>query len=1088
MRELTICVISAWVWLLLIVAASPVHAGQSTAVRVAIVDAKTNKPLIFAQVSVYGGRSARGESGLDGTVTFEGLPAGSYELVVDKAGYVPQTLHAIGVTLSRVTAVPIRLQREARRPPDWLRTIARVGSKEKPKASTTQTTSDSPEAKLSNSMVAALQTLPNVATERSGFAQYPSIGGHPANETAVSIEGVPVNGFGGTPNLQPFNLDLFSSVNISKDSAYADAGGTINFDVPDPTLDWTGLGNGVEGSFGDAGLALTEKGTTGRLGLVATLATRDEGNPLDGMRFLDSSGLSYVHNALAHTTGYALKARYPFSLNNVLSASIVTLQSNVPLFCTVFTGPTPCGYGPLNEQSATLTSAKLRDSVVIGRLSADVSLFHNRNSLDVDQSGRYVNGVHLPQVSDYSTLGNGIILNGQLQVGRGYPVTFNLTRDSQTNASSGNAFGTIVPPPQSSLAYTNASISAPLLKQRRFSSDLSLGTQREGTQSHANAQLSISYNLRTSDAFALHYSAGLLSAPVAAYAGIADAPSLQFNCESHDAVGFGPSTPSNDSGTRKTTLSWNHTGRKISAELSLHHEIDRNASVSALVNARAFDPAFFTQPYLAAVESNSAANCGATAPPLTLDDLYYQVNAAVSRVVYDGGELALHVDASRNVSADISYGTVLARAYGSGGLLFSNRSTLVSGRQLPNHPGHTANISLAGLIGHAGITALANVRYVSANNANNLPAYSIVDAGLQLPLKHGGTLTISLLNATNRDAGTFATTRNAVPLTTEVGSFATIATPLRPHSINVAWRMPVGYGAQLIDVPNYDAGPNAYGFKLYPYPASPPTDPFAINRRSGRCGPETVPGGTKYLNIIRQYVRSIESARAQSGSYPLTFRDANVQGLRLYYRRNGNSFAVLVAVDKSLSWDDQVAILKPLSGCARIYSGFLPETQRRHLYISPYDEQQDLMPIFDFAPEVGVYHPPSLIENESLFPAYADVPNSQPPDPFALSSTSVCSSNVRSGAQALVSLLRPYITALYNHHEKPAAPEGFTITPHAGPGGTWLAIQSEDLDVKLLSQCMMIVGVDQDQLYKLGLDGTTLSLDYAPRLGFYNKL
>ncbi|MGZ3530900.1 MAG: hypothetical protein ACXWNK_07820 [Vulcanimicrobiaceae bacterium] len=119
----------------------------------------------------------------------------------------------------------------------------------------------------------------------------------------------------------------------------------------------------------------------------------------------------------------------------------------------------------------------------------------------------------------------------------------------------------------------------------------------------------------------------------------------------------------------------------------------------------------------------------------------------------------------------------------------------------------------------------------------------------------------------------------------------TIATPLVPHSINVSWSMPFGYGAQLADTPNFDPGPGAYGFKLYPYPNIPPGDPFAIDRRSGRCGPEAVAGRTKYLGIVRQYVQGVDAIRDTTGSYPMSFPDADVQGLHMYYRRNGDGFA-----------------------------------------------------------------------------------------------------------------------------------------------------------------------------------------------------
>lgn len=84
--------------------------------------------------------------------------------------------------------------------------------------------------------------------------------------------------------------------------------------------------------------------------------------------------------------------------------------------------------------------------------------------------------------------------------------------------------------------------------------------------------------------------------------------------------------------------------------------------------------------------------------------------------------------------------------------------------------------------------------------------------------------------------------------------------------------------------------------------------------------------------------------------------------------------------------------------------------------------------------------------------------------------------------------MQPYITAYYDRHATPTAPEGFTITPHTSKGGTWLEIASPDVDVTLLSQCLTIVGAHQDALYKMGLDGTrySSSVDYTPRLGLYN--
>ena len=1063
----------------------PVFAEDLGALRVTVTDAVTRAPVPLTQVDLYGARSLRGATGMDGVVVFEGLPPGDYQVVVRNSRYIAQTLRGIAVVSARPAELAVPLQRAPRATPSWLRQIGRIGAKAKPKASTTQTTSESPEAKLSGSMVEALGTLPAASIQSSGPSAYLSLGGHAVNQTGISIEGVPVGALGGATNLRPFSLDLFNAVSINRNSPNGTAGGSVNFDTRNPTLDWIGTGNAVQGSYGNAGTTFTEAGTSGRLGLSAAHAARSEGNSLDGLRFADSSGLDYVHRTLARTSGDALKVRYPFSLNNVVIGSLVSLRSDVPLFCSQFTGPVPCGYGPLNEQRSTLTSAQLRDLVSVGRLSAAVSVFHNASTLDIDQSGRFVRGINLPQRGNEAVLANGVIAEGELQVGKGYPLGFSVTNSSQTARSTGSVFGTLVPPSVSSLTFTNASLTGPLLKRRHVTSSLTVGFQHEGEQSHATGQLSLAYSPTSFDSFTFESGAGFVAAQPGSFTGIADPPSLQINCAAGNAVGLGPSSGSKDASSARTSLVWNHTGSKISATVTARHELDFNVPISGLVSATALDPGLFSAGYLAGLRQNYAATCGSAAVPPGLANLFYTVTAAVPYAAYDSGEVSMHVDASRNVALDFSYGAFLARASGGSGALFAPGSTVSAGAQLPNRPMHTANAAIAAAIGRSGAKALANVHYVSANNPNNLPSYVVVDAGFEFKLQRGTVASLSLLNLTNAYGGTFATTAGAVPLATQTGAFRTVATPLAPHSVNVALRIPVGPGSQLEDVPNRDPGPTAYGFMLRPYPDAPPQDPFAIDRRSGRCGPEAAPRADHYLGLIRDYVRRIEAARSPDGAYPAAFPERDVEGLRLHYRRTAASYAVLVALDKNLSFAERLPVAKPVMGCAHFYSGLLPETRKRGLYISPYDEQEAVVPMFDFAPSVGFYVPPSLIENSSMFPDYAELPAAAPADPFAIASGEACPPYVRSSAEAFVALLRPYVAAYYNG-EKPRSPEGFEIVPHASGGQTWLEILSADVNIQLLASCLRIAAVDRDTLLKMKLDGArSPSLDYTPRLGFY---
>ena len=146
-RKLTII---SFALALALLVSSPVQAAQSNALRIVVTDATTNKPLVLTRVSIYGARSLSGITGIDGSVTFDHLPPGTYEITVPyKDGYISKTVHQISVSSLSTTDYTLSLQRQPRRPPSWLQTIARVASKPKPKSSTTQTGSDSPEGQLS---------------------------------------------------------------------------------------------------------------------------------------------------------------------------------------------------------------------------------------------------------------------------------------------------------------------------------------------------------------------------------------------------------------------------------------------------------------------------------------------------------------------------------------------------------------------------------------------------------------------------------------------------------------------------------------------------------------------------------------------------------------------------------------------------------------------------------------------------------------------------------------------------------------------------------------------------------------------------
>ena len=108
-------------------------------------------------------------------------------------------------------------------------------------------------------------------------------------------------------------------------------------------------------------------------------------------------------------------------------------------------------------------------------------------------------------------------------------------------------------------------------------------------------------------------------------------------------------------------------------------------------------------------------------------------------------------------------------------------SSLIAGRQIDGIPLHRANLLLSYRRSRA-VYALA-LQYVSANNADALPAHLTATFGTQVPLGPG-ILSGSLENAFHTYEGAFASPRWAVGLATNGAPIPTIASPLRS-----TWRL-----------------------------------------------------------------------------------------------------------------------------------------------------------------------------------------------------------------------------------------------------------------------------------------------------------
>ena len=1061
-----------------------VDAAGTGVLRVDVVNSMTRRPVGFAVVEIYGPVAERGITAERGNVGFSNLPLGNYDIEVHAQKYIPSVTRGVGVghqdahvtIILRPTPAKLYPSNGVYIPPS--RPIALVRATPKPTPFDPNRATDATvQSKLSGSLLDSLGSLPGVLLNQGNSSDEVSIGGHSADQTALAINGVPVETSAMSANLGLFSNDLFNAVSVDQGPSADSLGGLVNIQTRGPTLDWMGGAQQRLNSFDGEDTTVAEGGTVGRLGLAFSRAYSAEGSSLDGRRFLDTSGLDYVHNGLASTTGDTLESRYPLSPSDVVTASAVQIDQQTANLCILYTGPLPCGYGPGVASVASLSSMQVNNQFSSGAFSGKLTLFSN------SQEDSLVEPSDLNDVSGLGTLrlrSGGIMFSGADDLSPNYKVslTFATTRLVTTVAGGPPSNGpSLVDPIETVSSF---SVSAPLVEGRRYSVSTTLGSQSNGTDHATNAGAMVNYRIDDDDTLIAKQEVGLGALPRDVASETFAPTRLSFNCDAHNALGQGPDEQGPGPKAADTSVSWVHSGASLSLSAAFDHQAITNAPLTAVVDAAALDPGLFSPTFLTDVNAEADTACG-TAVPFTFGDIYMSIQGSAPKAIYDSAEFEAKAAIGPNVAATLSYSRISARAYGATGPLFAPVSTLIAGRQLPQTPISSASLAFAANVDRGRVTALGSVHYVSSNNANNLPSYLTIDAGAELAVERG-SLTLGVLNLSNRFPGPFATDRGSLPLPTRSGQFLTIAEPLSPRTYTIAYSVPVGHSQLPETMPNREYG------TILPFDVAGPSDPLVPDRGSVQCGPEMLPTLSPFLDALRGYIRSIERARSASG-YPGIFPSVDYGYLRFIYRANGKSFAVLIARQEKPNMQSLQAYFRlqhEFFACEFSHAGTAAQARDLHLFVSPYDERKSVITLAAFAPEIGLYEMPALIEEGS--PTFQPIPPSAPEDPFALSSSSICDDSIRPAAQAFLAAFAAYVNAGFNVKEFSLS-DTFRIIRHDTPGGAnWLEVESDSDILNEISPCLILHDPTALQLARLTLGGSSRDgLDYAPRIGFYRE-
>lgn len=1084
--------------------------SESGSIRIAVTDLDGKTPLALARVLLDGPVIASEVTGANGQVLFTDVPDGIYHARIAKRDYQVITSAPFEVIDGRAVTVTVKLA-----PDTDLKVIGEIVARSSASISTSAIGPDSAQRKLSNDLADALNKLSGVSVQTSSddsdATQTISLDGQDASQTQLSLDGIPLNAPGTAGNLGAFATDLFTGAAVHHGPQAGGLAGGVNFSTLQPTLSWQSQVSIATGSNGRYNYGFGETGSFGRLGLALQSTYRLNPSLVDGMRYLDASGLDYVHDGDASISGNLAKLRYQFNDSQTLSGTFLSSARSTNIACLRISQAIPCGIGPGNTSDGSVQLYSLTDNALVGETTIQASVYSSTFGMLNDQLNRYVDGVAQP--IGFSTLSQnrGYTLNATLPARERHTISiqsYGSWGEQRTTplVAQANPYYNA----QQSTNYSALQLTDTIHSNDKVTLNESFGLSRStNAQSSALGSLGVTWRPTARDSYFATYALGGVAGAASRATTLTDPQSLRFDCNGNVAYGNAPGDQPGPSSSISERLGYTRSLHGGSVSLQVYRQVQNGVVAPVQVNGSVLAAQGVLSPaYLAAVGALYASPAGCnSAAPFSASQLYFSSPVGGVRRVYEGGSL----------SGFISFGNLVVQPFWNLNVakLASNDpridnpfSITVSGEQLPNVPLQRGGLVLDYKAPHSALEWLADAQYTGKNNPNNLPAFTTFDAAVSAQLAHG-SLTFAANNITNAFAGTFTSPENALPYTTQNGiAIPTLARPLQPRSYSVTYTARFGQGVSNAPSaapslashgPRGGRGPGGFRSAITPIPSSPPADPFGLQQASPLCTADTQAAATRLSSELKGYVAAIEAARGANG-YPATMPAGAFDDATVTYHGLGSTYALTIApkfasaaqahtLASTLVASTGAAanptaartrggIFRVFFGCMQLHAASSDDVTTRHLYEA--GGGAFARPIV-FMPAVGMYietRPPQT--GRESFRVYA-LPSSPPANPFEIrGGAGSCTSDLKNTATEALGDLRAYFA-------KGTQPRLWTIAAHTAKSGTWYELDPGDPSViPALLMCGRVAAAQPAEIVARGWDGALIpSLNYTPSLGLY---
>jgi hypothetical protein len=750
-------------------------------------------PLADARVYVTGPLSTSALTPRDGAIRFSDVEPGLYHLRVTLAGYNAVDVPEVEALSGRRSIVDVTLTRTGPKPaagahptpaPGGLQEIGRVQARAPVVVSSVDVDEGNPIRRISENLADALDKIAGVSVYQAqqGNTLTISLRNTDPSQTSTSIGGASVVG-AAAGTLQAVAADLSSGVSADGSNSIGAIGGAVNYRTVQPTRTWLAQASGSYGGYDRSSAQLTLSGSYHKLGIALQHATRGGDSVLSGLRFLDTSGETYVHNGDFDRLGDIVKVRYPLGRVTATAQFLAATTRNSPL-CDQWVTALPCGYGPGGAITNRAQLGNVLFQGQVGNVSVNGAVVRNAfHSVD-DELGRVVGGIAAPFHSE--TRQNVVGFNDYSTVAV-HRHTFLLNIGSYNGTGSTVSLGAFqgVAPYNVRNAYTV--VGDTLKFSDRWSATLAYGTNVSLAQSRSAADLTVTLTPSRQETLTIAtgiYGGGTSQTPSGLFG---DPGGAQYNCAGDAVLVSGPGDPPQPGLQNNASVYYQRRGRRGSVQLSAYNQISRGGTLNAQYPVAALAPGAVPAGYVDAIAAywHQPPICGAQ--PFDPGRVYLTAPIGGTTVRYRGVDASGQLVLGRSVIAQPSYSINGAVLIAGDPRLLSAGSAYAIGAQLPFRPLHRAGLLLDAAQRKASLEWVVNGTWVSANNQYGLSPYITVAAGVTWAAARG-RFSLFANNLFNTDTGLFARTEFAQALALRGGgTYLPVPTLLQPRTYTLLY-------------------------------------------------------------------------------------------------------------------------------------------------------------------------------------------------------------------------------------------------------------------------------------------------------------